>query len=75
MQQLDLRSVYNDKKSVKYKSSKSSYFYSNLLKQEFRTDYKNTIWVGDITYIPIKNKMIYLSTFIDLYTKKLLVGL
>ena len=70
MQQLDLRSGENDKKSVKYKSSKSSYFYSNLLKQEFRTDYKNTIWVGDITYIPIKNKMIYLSTFIDLYTKK-----
>ncbi len=74
MQQLNLRSVYNSKRRKKYKCSKSLYFYSNLLKQEFRTDHKNTIWVGDITYIPIKNKMLYLSTFIDLYTKKVVGG-
>ena len=42
----------------------------NLLNQMFVTDSKNKIWVGDITYIPTKKGTLYLTVFIDIYTRK-----
>lgn len=42
----------------------------NLLEQQFTTTKKNKVWVGDITYIPTNEGTLYLSTFIDLFTRK-----
>ncbi|WP_206869370.1 IS3 family transposase [Clostridium zeae] len=42
----------------------------NLLNQMFLTDAKNKIWVGDITYIPTKKGTLYLSVFVDLFSRK-----
>ena len=42
----------------------------NLLNQNFKSDKKNEIWVGDITYIPLQNKYIYLASFLDICTRK-----
>jgi putative transposase len=42
----------------------------NLINHEFHTKEKNKIWFGDITYIPTVERTIYLSVFIDLYTRK-----
>lgn len=42
----------------------------NLLNQMFLTDAKNKIWVGDITYIPTKKVTLYLSVFVDLFSRK-----
>lgn len=42
----------------------------NLLNQIFRTDKKNKIWVGDITYIPTKKGTLYLAVFLDIYSRK-----
>lgn len=31
----------------------------------------NLTWVGDFTYLPFKNKFIYLATFMDLFTREI----
>jgi len=42
----------------------------NLIKQEFKTKEKNKVWFGDITYIWAAEGTIYLSVFIDLFSRK-----
>jgi putative transposase len=42
----------------------------NLTNQEFHTKEKNKVWFGDITYIPTAEGTLYLSVFIDLFTRK-----
>jgi len=42
----------------------------NLLNQVFQTDANNKVWVGDITYIPTKRGTLYLSVFLDMFTRK-----
>jgi len=42
----------------------------NLLNQTFITISINKVWVGDISYIPTKEGTLYLSVFIDLYSRK-----
>lgn len=42
----------------------------NLLNQVFKAEGKNRIWVGDITYIPTKTDTLYLSVFLDIYSRK-----
>ena len=42
----------------------------NLLNQNFKSNKKNEIWVGNITYIPLQNKYIYLASFLDICTRK-----
>lgn len=36
----------------------------------FLADKKNSIWVGDITYVPIHQQTLYLAVFIDIYSRK-----
>lgn len=43
----------------------------NLVNQVFKTDKKNQIWFGDITYILTNEGNMYLSVFIDLYIRKI----
>ena len=42
----------------------------NLLMRNFACDKPNTIWVGDITYIPTGQGWLYLAIVKDLFTKK-----
>lgn len=42
----------------------------NLLKQIFEAKGKNQIWLGDITYIPTRKRTLYLATFLDIYSRK-----
>ncbi|OQY08363.1 MAG: hypothetical protein B6I28_04780 [Fusobacteriia bacterium 4572_132] len=42
----------------------------NLLKQNFKAERKNQIWVTDITYIWTKDGCLYLSSILDLWSKK-----
>lgn len=53
---------YNQKASVEGRP--------NLLNQVFITNAKNKIWVGDITYIPTKERTLYLAIFIDMFSRK-----
>ena len=43
----------------------------NILKRDFYAIYPNQKYVGDITYIPTSEGWIYLATFIDLYSRKI----
>jgi len=40
------------------------------LNRKFETSVKNRVWVGDITYIPTKEGFLYLSTLLDLHSRK-----
>ena len=44
---------------------------SNLLNRNFRVSAPNTVWVGDITYIPTGQGWLYLAVVKDLCTKKI----
>jgi putative transposase len=41
----------------------------NRLGQEFRVDQPNTVYVGDITFIPTEEGWLYLAVFLDLYSR------
>jgi putative transposase len=43
----------------------------NLLNQRFKTTKLNHAWVGDITYVPTEEGWLYLATWIDLCSRKI----
>jgi len=46
----------------------------NLLNQNFSVDKENTVWVLDITHVKTKEGWLYVSTVLDLYSRRI-VGL
>lgn len=46
----------------------------NLLNQDFSTTAENTVWALDITYVATNEGWLYVSTVLDLYSRKI-VGL
>jgi len=51
-------------------SKHNNKIYSNLIKDKELTGI-NQVWCADITYIRILNGFIYLSTIIDIYSRKI----
>jgi len=43
---------------------------ANLLDRVFSVSNRNSVWVGDITYIPTKQGFLHLAVMIDLYSRK-----
>jgi putative transposase len=58
------------KSKPKYHSTKPHKVVSNILNREFTQQTINTHWVGDITYIKTSNGFCYLSSIVDLASKK-----
>ena len=62
--------------STKYRpyhnGKQSGQFSPNLLKQNFRTEKPNKVWVGDITYIRTTLGWVYLAAAIDLYNREVI---
>lgn len=59
------------RKMYRHHSSKNKYEEKdNILNRVFSAKERNKIWVGDITYIPTKHGFLYLSIFIDIYSRK-----
>ncbi len=44
----------------------------NLLKQKFRTDAPNRVWISDMTYIRTAEGWLYLTMVMDLYHRKII---
>lgn len=44
----------------------------NVLDQSFVTDLPNTKWVGDITYIRVRQRWLYLAVVMDLYSRRVI---
>ena len=59
-----LKSIVRPKYKLQDKERTS---FPNILNREFKTDKPNLKFATDITYIPTRTKMMYLSTIIDLY--------
>jgi len=43
---------------------------ANLLERQFGVNEPNTVWVGDLTYLPTREGWLYLSVLIDLYSRR-----
>jgi putative transposase len=43
---------------------------ANILDRVFTVNDKNSVWVGDITYVPTKQGFLHLAVMIDLYSRK-----
>ena len=55
----------------RYQANKTSYGEKdNILLQVFSVKPKNEIWVEDITYIPAQHGWLYLTVFIDIFSRK-----
>jgi len=56
----------------KYKYHKKDFVLPtrNLIDQNFNTIKKNSVWFGDITYIQTYEGTLYLSVFLDLFTRR-----
>lgn len=64
MRENDLRSIVRPKRKVYTEPRETR---SNVLNRDFSTTKPNQKYATDITYIPTKSSMVYLSTIIDLY--------
>ena len=68
--ELGIASINRSKRNVRKRSQKAKIVHDNLVNQHFKTEALNKIWFGDITYIPTKEGTLYLATFVDLYSRK-----
>ena len=73
MKEMGLRSIYRRKYRTTTDSKHSHPVADNLLQRNFTTDGPNKAWVSDITYIATARGWLYLTVFIDLYSR-LVVG-
>ena len=53
----------------KISSNKSD---KNILNRNFSVNTPNTVWVSDITYIPVNSSFVYLCVVIDLFSRKVI---
>lgn len=70
MQRMGLVAVSWKKRRWIGRKPSQSRIVENLVQRAFHTQTRNTLWVGDITYIPIKPGFVYLATWIDVFSRK-----
>lgn len=72
MKRIGLRGI----QSIKFKYTTNSRhnlpIAPNLLEQNFKVTAPNTAWVGDITYIRVKQQWLYLAVILDLHSRKVI---
>jgi putative transposase len=71
MQELRLRAIPEEKYVITTDSNHDSPIYSNLLNQEFTTEKPDKVWVSDITYVWTLEGWVYLSTIMDLFSRRI----
>lgn len=62
--------MYKKFKKTTKQSSKPYHRGEDLLQQDFSSPSPNTIWVADISYIPVNNGWVYLAIVLDLFSRK-----
>ena len=70
MQAMNLRCRTKKRFVVTTDSKHSMPVAPNLLNRDFEQEYPNRAWVSDITFLPVKNRWMYLVVFIDLFNRK-----
>jgi putative transposase len=69
MKAAGLRSIVRRKFRVTTDSKHSYPVAANLLQRDFSASAPNTVWVSDITYIATERGWLYLTVFIDLFSR------
>jgi putative transposase len=69
MKRAGLRSIARRKYRATTDSKHSHPVIDNLLKRDFTTGGPNKVWVSDITYIATTRGRLYLTVFIDLFSR------
>ncbi|WP_246202608.1 IS3 family transposase [Virgibacillus doumboii] len=71
MREMGLRATPKERYIVTTDSNHNMYVYPNLLNQKFDVDEPDRVWVSDITYIWTLEGWLYLSTIMDLFSRKI----
>lgn len=71
MKELELTAIPQKKFIVTTDSNHDYHIYPNLVDREFNVDEPNKVWVSDITYIWTMEGWVYLSSVMDLYSRKI----
>ncbi len=69
MKAAGLRSIVRRKFRPTTDSKHSHPIAANLLQRDFSTSAPNTVWVSDITYIATERGWLYLTVFVDLFSR------
>ena len=72
MREMDIRAIYRSKWVRTTVDSDFSSRLENLVKREFDTDKSNSLWVKDITYIWTYTGFVYLTSVMDLFSRKII---
>ena len=72
MQELDICAVAKKKYRATTDSKHTQPVAENHLNRDFVADRRNQSWVADITYIYTQEGWLYLSTIMDLYSRKII---
>ena len=72
MKSMNLPKMSTIKPKFRYHKPAVSLKYPNILNQQFDPKEPNRAWVSDITYIPVKNKFVYLCVILDLFSRKVI---
>ncbi|MED2997292.1 MULTISPECIES: IS3 family transposase [Bacillus] len=72
MRDLQIQSIIRKKR--RFFKGKSSRVFPNIVERQFQNRKQNEVLVTDITYLPFKDKFLYLSVVQDLYNNEI-VGL
>jgi len=70
MRQQGLRAKGTRKNYRFYPNKNRNEARDNILNRVFTAPYKNQVWVDGLTYIPTACGFLYLSVFIDIYSRK-----
>jgi transposase InsO family protein len=62
--------MYKKFKKTTKQSKRPYYRGQDLVQQNFSASIPNTVWVADISQIPIYNKWVYLAVILDLFSRK-----
>ena len=73
MKAIGLRSIVRRKYCPTTDSKHAYPVAANLLQRDFKTSAPNTVWVSDITYIATERGWLYLTVFLDLFSR-MIVG-
>jgi putative transposase len=71
MRELGLRATPEEKYVVTTDSNHDLHIFPNLLNQKFGAQKPDRVWVADITYIWTLEGWVYLSSIMDLYSRKI----
>lgn len=70
MRELGLRGKSRRKYKVTTKAVPGRQPVPDLVSRKFRVDQPNTVWAGDISYLPTKEGWLYLAVMMDLHSRR-----